>query len=56
MGRCFLCDPPSDVEDEDLLGHIRAAHGLDVAEEIEKWPDGEWVVHDETLDPEDFHA
>jgi hypothetical protein len=54
MGRCFLCEPPTDVDDEHLLGHMLVEHNLDVDKEVEKWPDGEWVVHDNALEPDDF--
>jgi hypothetical protein len=37
---------------EDLLGHLRGAHDMDV--EIATWPDGSAVIVDETLEPKDF--
>ena len=49
-GTCGICGERVDVEE--LLGHLRGAHDLDV--EPETWPDGSWVVIDETLEPADF--
>jgi hypothetical protein len=54
MGRCFLCKPAADVDDENLPGHMLVEHDLDLNDHIQKWPDGEWVVHDQTLEPSDF--
>ena len=49
-GTCGICGERVDVED--LLGHLRGAHDLDVKPET--WPDGSWVVIDKTLEPADF--
>lgn len=49
--RCALCDeamPP-----ESLLEHLAQRHDFDVAG-VRAWPDGEPMVVDETLEPEDF--
>lgn len=53
MGRCFMCDPPRQVPDEDFAEHMEE-HGIDVHAEAERWADGEVVVIDETLEPGDF--
>jgi hypothetical protein len=37
---------------EEIMGHVRGAHGLDV--DIETWPDGAPVVIDRTLEPDSF--
>ncbi len=34
-----------------FLVHMRIEHDIDVEATFEKWPDGEWVIHDETLSP-----
>ena len=36
-----------------IIDHIRVLHP-DVYAEMEFWPDGQVVIHDETLTPEDF--
>ena len=50
MGTCAICG--AQVPPEELLGHLRGAHGIE--EEIATWPDGEPVVIDQTLQPDDF--
>jgi hypothetical protein len=35
-----------------LRGHLRGAHDVDI--ELAEWPDGEPVVIDTTLEPDDF--
>lgn len=47
---CALCG--QNIEAENIMGHLRGFHDLDV--EIEEWPDGEPVIVDKTLEPEDF--
>lgn len=47
---CAVCGERIPIEH--LLGHLRGAHDLD--EEPETWPDGELVIVDETLEPDDF--
>ena len=42
------------VELEALLDHMYTVHGVDG--EMERWPDGEPVVYDETLEPADFEG
>lgn len=53
MGRCLLCNEP--VPDEQLadLSHLRLIHP-DRFEEPILWPDGEPLIVDCTLEPEDF--
>lgn len=51
-GWCQLCEPPRRVSVEALLEHFRIVHDLDA--EPERWPDGELVVIDSTLEPDDF--
>jgi hypothetical protein len=51
MGRCDICK--TDVRTTDLLSHISVYHP-DLYEPIETWPDGQPVVIDTTLEPEDF--
>lgn len=55
MGRCHLCVPEAEVPDEEILVHLAEVHGYDL-DSIERWPDGEVVIHDESLTPEDFGA
>lgn len=52
MGHCNLCH--EDVPDEELVRHTLVEHDIDIDAEVEKWPDGEWVVYDQTLEPKDF--
>ena len=52
VGLCGLCDPPRRIAAAELIEHLRSAHGVPVV--IELWPDGEPVVVDRTLEPEDF--
>jgi hypothetical protein len=35
-----------------IVDHLHDAHGIDT--EVERWPDGEPVIVDMTLDPRDF--
>lgn len=51
MGHCALCD--SYVPDEDLMIHLEEEHP-EVDRTPATWPDGEVVVIDNTLLPEDF--
>lgn len=48
MATCYLC--PVLLSDADLLGHL-ARHDT---EAWERWPDGDLVVVDMTLEPSDF--
>lgn len=51
MMTCNLCGEK--IESFGMsLDHLRDVHGID--EEIERWPDGEIVIHDTTLEPGDF--
>lgn len=49
---CGICDPPRHVEIGALVDHFRIVH--DQIVDVERWPDGDAVVIDDTLDPEDF--
>jgi hypothetical protein len=55
---CAVCVTEGAAEDdarfplEEILGHLAGAHGLDI--EIQCWPDGNPVVVDLTLEPDDF--
>lgn len=52
MGWCNLCVPPQRLPIEEILMHLRVEHDLDA--EIATWPDGQFVIVDETLEPSDF--
>lgn len=56
MITCHLC-PAEDnqVPDLEILDHIRVFHPEHHAE-LRRWPDGEPVVEDHTLEPSDFEA
>lgn len=51
-GFCNLCDPPRRIELESLLEHMRFVHDRII--EVARWPDGEPVIVDQTLEPCDF--
>jgi hypothetical protein len=51
---CALCDPPRRVGAEHLFEHLRVVHGEEP--KLATWPDGELVIVDETLQPDDFNA
>ena len=53
MGVCHVCDDDT-IPDTELLDHIRVMHPDAWGDGPEKWPDGEFVIHDGTLDPSDF--
>lgn len=50
-GFCNVCE--EDVPSHDLMGHIRVMHP-DLYEEPLTWPDGSYVIIDESLEPQDF--
>ena len=50
IARCELCG--TSVALPVLLDHLRVEHGF--YEEMERWPDGELVIIDETLQPHEF--
>jgi hypothetical protein len=52
MGNCNLCR--EHVEDDHLLAHLRVLHPNEYGDGPERWPDGNIVVHDQTLEPEEF--
>lgn len=54
--KCFICNeewPDAEGGLESAGDHIRVNHP-DQYEPPERWPDGQIVVHDDTLTPEDF--
>lgn len=54
--KCNLCgDEWPDAEGglESFIDHMRVLHPAEY-EKPERWPDGSLVVHDDTLEPEDF--
>lgn len=53
MGICIPCG--FSMPDPDLTEHIRLEHALDYGDGPERWADGDVVVvHENTLDPDDF--
>lgn len=38
----------------EMVTHLHTAHGVDLDADLERWPDGDPVVVDATLEPEDF--
>jgi hypothetical protein len=53
-GRCHVCE--EDVPTHDLLGHLRVMHPDVYGDGPELWPDGQVVILDDSLTPEDFQA
>lgn len=51
MATCHFCS--DEVADVMLLHHFRVIHP-EQTEAFERWPDGQFVVVDETLEPADF--
>lgn len=47
---CAMCEPNETIALEHLLSHLWFTHGM----KPEEWPDGEPVVEDTTLEPDDF--
>lgn len=55
MATCHLC--PSDdneIADTEVLDHLRVMHPDQYRDGPDRWPDGEVVVNDLTLSPDDF--
>ena len=50
---CGLC-PVDGLSLAEMAAHLYRAHGIDLATDVERWPDGEPVVVDMTLEPGDF--
>lgn len=48
---CDLCG--EDMSSDEILDHLRLMHPAQY-QEPETWPDGSFVVVDQTLDPKDF--
>jgi hypothetical protein len=53
QSHCHLCHTTG-LTTPELLAHMADAHDVDLAVSAERWPDGEPVVLDATLQPEDF--
>lgn len=55
MATCHVC-PAGDqhVPDEGIAEHLRVVHPDLYGDGPERWPDGQVVVHDTTLEPGDF--
>jgi len=54
MATCHLCgDNPPDLE---MWEHLRVMHPAEWGDGPARWPDGEPVIHDLTLEPDDFGA
>jgi hypothetical protein len=49
-GTCGICGERVDAAD--VLRHLHVEHGIDP--DIAEWPDGQPVVIDHTLTPDDF--
>ena len=52
MGFCNLCK--GTMPDEELLVHLRDEHPSEYGLGPDTWPDGEVVIIDMTLEPDDF--
>jgi hypothetical protein len=50
---CVACQPPEPVPDARLLDHVRLMHP-GVWDGLDRWPDGQPVIIDDTLQPADF--
>lgn len=54
MIQCHLCDEKIEgASIPDYDEHLRVLHPKEYAE-VERWPDGKPVVHDDTLEPKEF--
>ena len=55
-GHCHLCheDFPEGTSLEELSDHLRVLHPDVFGEGPARWPDGQLVVLDDTLEPKDF--
>lgn len=51
-GRCNVCE--EDVASVELLDHLRVMHPADYGNGPLRWPDGGFVVVDNTLTPNEF--
>ena len=50
---CNVCEPPRRLPLTAIGEHLLDEHGIDV-DDATRWPDGELVIVDKTLEPEDF--
>lgn len=57
MVTCHLC-PPDDntIDDRDILDHLRVIHPDHYGDGPQRWPDGQLVIVDTTLDPTECHV
>lgn len=51
---CSLCGDDEKYGFPAIDDHLRLAHPDDYGDGPARWPDGDIVIHDETLEPEDF--
>lgn len=51
-GRCELCKEMFPISE--ILEHLRLFHPDEYGDGPETWPDGTIVIHDTTLEPDDF--
>lgn len=51
-GHCHICD--QDVPSVELLDHLRVMHPDAYGDGPDRWPDGQVVVIDASLEPHDF--
>jgi hypothetical protein len=54
---CHLCheDFPEGTTLIELTDHLRVIHPDQFGDGLATWPDGEMVIYDDTLTPEDFN-
>jgi hypothetical protein len=52
MATCGICN--DDFSDDEIMTHLSDYHDVDTRPVT--WPDGEPVIVDHTLDPEDFES
>jgi hypothetical protein len=53
---CHLChdDFPEGTTLEELADHLRVIHPEQFGDGPARWPDGDLVIYDDTITPEDF--
>lgn len=55
MATCHVCPPgEQNLPDAEMTDHLRLIHPDLWGDGPERWPDGQIVVHDTTLEPRDF--
>jgi hypothetical protein len=50
VATCDLCEPSTYVPTDEIMEHVRLLHP-DQYEEYETWPDGKFVMFEETTEP-----